>query len=194
MLDRVLSDCCLGHLEPRNYVLPGTVLLVLAVLATPASSQTDHMEQLAASGQVQDKAPVKASAEIVIDASPERVWRLLADIDQWPTWHSAISAARISGPLEPGTTFVWANGGPKIKSRIALVHPSAQLAWTGVTFGGKAIHVWSLGPLPAGGTLVKTTESIDGFMLRLKLFYSSSDLAKSLNEWLEALKRKAEQS
>jgi uncharacterized protein YndB with AHSA1/START domain len=151
------------------------------------------MENLAASGQIQENAPVKASAEIVIDASPEKVWRFLADIDQWSSWHSAITAATINGPLEPGTTFVWTNGGPKITSRIALVDPATQLAWTGTTFGGKAIHVWNLGLLPGGGTLVKTSESIDGFMLRLKLFYSSNDLAKSLKEWLEALKRKAEQ-
>jgi uncharacterized protein YndB with AHSA1/START domain len=151
------------------------------------------MEKLAANGQIQETAPVKASAEIVIHASPEKVWRLLTDIDQWPTWHSAISVARINGPVEPGTIFGWTSGGPKIKCRIALVHPATQLAWTGTTFGGNAIHVWSLGLLPDGGTLVKTTESIDGFMLRLKLFYSSSDLAKSLKEWLEALKGKAEQ-
>jgi uncharacterized protein YndB with AHSA1/START domain len=183
------------NFEPINYIFPGTILLFLALLTTRASSESrmDTSEKLAANGQIQENAPVKASVEIVIDASPEKVWRFLTDIDQWPTWQSAISAARIDGPLEPGTTFVWTNGGPRIKSRIAIVHPAAQLAWTGTTFGAKAIHVWSLELLPAGGTHVKTTESIDGFMLRMGLFYSSNDLAKSLKEWLEALKRKAEQ-
>jgi len=47
--------------------------------------------------------------------------------------------------------------------------------------------------MPDGGTLVKTTESMDGFLLTLRVFYSSSDLALSHKTWLEALKRKAEQ-
>jgi hypothetical protein len=65
------------------------------------------------------------------------------------------------------------------------------LAWTGTAYKARAIHVWNLQPLPDGGTLVKTIESMDGFMLRF--FYSSNDLAKSQRLWLDALKHKAEQ-
>jgi hypothetical protein len=181
------------HLERRKHIFPRTILLFLAFLTTPAYSQSrmDRIEKLAANGQIQENAPVKASSEIVIHASPETIWRLLTDIDKWPSWQSTISTARIDGPLEPGTTFVWTNGGPKIKSRIALAHPITQLVWTGTIFGARAIHMWNLQALPNGGTLVKTTESMDGFML--KVFYSSNDLAKSHQVWLEALKRKAEQ-
>jgi hypothetical protein len=170
-----------------------TALLFLAFATIPASSQSrmTRIEKLASNGQIQENAPVKASSEIVIHASAERVWHLLTDIDNWPSWQSTISSARINGPLEPGTTFTWTNGGAKIKSRIAIAHPVTQLVWTGITFGATGIHVWNLQSMPDGGTLVKTTESMDGFML--KVFYSSSDLAMSHKIWLEALKRKAEQ-
>lgn len=151
----------------------------------------DRLEKLAANGQIQENATVKASTEITIHASPERVWHLLADIDDWPKWQSTISAANINGPLESSTTFVWTSGGTQIKSRIALARPVTQLAWTGTAYKARAIHVWNLQALPDGDTLVRTIESMDGFMLRL--FYSSSDLAKSQRLWLDALKRKAEQ-
>jgi hypothetical protein len=59
--------------------------------------------------------------------------------------------------------------------------------------GTRAIHVWNLESLADGGTLVRTTESRDGFMLKLRFLYPSEDLAKSHKVWLQALKRKAEQ-
>ena len=172
-----------------------TTLLLLAVLTTAANAQkpADHLDELAASGQIHENAPVKASAEITIHASPEKVWHLLTDIDNWPKWLSIVSAAKINGPLEAGMTFAWSEGGSKIKSRIALVHPVTELVWTGTTFGARGIHVWNLQSLPDGCTLVKTSESLDGFLLRLKVFYSSKDLAKLHRVWLDALKQKAEE-
>jgi uncharacterized protein YndB with AHSA1/START domain len=169
-----------------------TMFLFLALLATPANAQSpmDRLQKLAADGKIDENAAVKASSEITIHASPENVWHLLTDIDNWPKWQSTISAAKINGPLESGSTFEWTNGGTEIKSRIALARPVTQLAWTGIAHKARAIHVWNLQPLPDGGTLVKTIESMDGFML--KLFYSSDDLAKSQRLWLDALKHRAE--
>lgn len=188
-----LGYACRVRLSGGNHRLCTTTLLFLAVFAVPANSQGQmtRSEKLASNGQIQENAPVKASSEIVIHASAETVWRLLTNIDEWPTWQSTISSAKINGPLEPGTTFVWTSGRSKIKSRVVVVHPVTQLVWTGVTFGATAIHVWNLQSIPDGGTLVKTTESMDGFML--KVFYSSKDLAMSHKIWLDALKRKAEQ-
>jgi uncharacterized protein YndB with AHSA1/START domain len=169
------------------------IIVFFLLLAIPAGQdgQMDRLAKLAANGQIHEEAAVKASSEIVIHASPEKVWHLLTDINNWPAWQSTVSAAKMNGPLEPGTTFVWTNGGTKITSRLALVHPMTQFVWTGKALGAKAIHVWNLQAAPDGGTLVKTVESMDGFML--KIFYSSSDLAKSHAMWLDALKRKAEQ-
>lgn len=134
---------------------------------------------------------VKAASEIVIHASPEKVWQILTAIDDWPKWQSTVSAAHINGALAPGTTFTWTNGGAEIKSRIALLPHNEQIGWTGTAYKARAIHIWSLQPLPGGSTLVKTTESMDGFLLTV--FYSSEDLAKSHDIWLQALKHKAEE-
>jgi hypothetical protein len=170
-----------------------TTLLLLAVFTTLVESQgqMDHLEKLAANGRIDENAPVKASSEIVIHASPEKVWQVLTDIGNWPKWQSAVSAAKMNGPLESGTTFVWITGHTKIRSRIALAHPVTELAWTGTAYRARAIHVWNLQPLPGHSTLVKTSESMDGLMLRI--FYSSKYLAKSQKLWLDALKRRTEQ-
>ncbi len=166
-------------------------LLVIPALSCSSSTRSqEKLQPLAAQGQIQDDAPVKASSEIAIQASPETVWKILTGIDEWPEWQSTVSSARMDGPLQPGTTFVWKSGSAAIQSRLALVQRNQQIGWTGTAYKAHAIHLWSLQPLPNGGTLVKTKESMDGFML--SFFYSSKDLATSLDVWLQALKHRAE--
>jgi hypothetical protein len=162
------------------------------MIASPALAQKteDRLDELAAAGHIDETAPVCASSEILILAPIDKVWKLLSAIDDWPKWQSTISSARMSGPLQPGTEFIWTSGGAKIKSRLALVVPNTDLAWTGTTFGAKAIHIWHLKAPEEGRTVVSTEESMSGFML--KVFYSSKDLEKSQKAWLEALKRASE--
>ena len=166
------------------------VLLPLLSPAMPSQGQ-DRLTTLAANGQIQENAPVKAASEIVIRAPIEKVWQILTTINEWPNWQSTVSAAHLDGPLEPGTTFTWTNGGAEIKSRIALVQRHEKIGWTGTSYKAHAIHIWSLQPLAYGGTLVRSNESMDGFLLTV--FYSSRDLEKSHQIWLQALKHKAEE-
>lgn len=175
----------------QKFALTTFLFLILLTCVAQAVGPGDHIEELAASGHIQEDAPVKASSEITIHAAPEKVWHLLTDIDNWPKWQSTISSAHINGAVEPGTRFSWTNGGAKIESRIAVVDPGMELVWTATAYKARAIHIWQLQPLPDGGTMVKTSESMNGFLLRV--FYSSKDLAKSHKVWLEALKRKAEE-
>lgn len=173
----------------RKIAVTFAALAACAVLVVPQGRPT-RGDELASKGQIDDKAAVQASTDILIAARDEKVWRLLSNIDGWPKWQSTISFARTTGPLKPGTEFTWTTGGTKIKSRLALVVPNTDLSWTGSARGAKAIHVWHLKAVEGGGTLVTTKESMSGFLLRM--FYSSKDLAKSQKEWLEALKGAAE--
>ena len=170
--------------------LPLAVLLLLLSPAIPIQGQ-DRLTALAAHGQIEENAPVKATSEVVIKAPIVKVWQILTTIDEWPKWQSTVSAAHLNGGLEPGTTFTWTNGGAKIKSRIALIQRPETIGWTGTAYEAHAIHIWSLRTLPDGNTLVRSTESMDGLLLTL--FYSSRDLEKSHQIWLQALKHKAEE-
>jgi polyketide cyclase/dehydrase/lipid transport protein len=80
-------------------MFPWTTLLFFALLTTPANAQStmDRLEKLAADGQIQEDAAVKASSEITIHAPPEIAWHLLTDINNWPKWQSTISAAKSPG-------------------------------------------------------------------------------------------------
>lgn len=174
-------------------IRPLAILLMLAMRTIAAAqSGMNHAEALANNGQIDEHAAVKASSEILIAAPTEKVWRLLVEIDEWPKWQPNITAAKIAGPLNQGTKFEWTTEGTRIKSRLAVVKPGEKLAWTGKARHTTAIHVWQFRATPNGGTVVSTRESMSGFMLKLKVFYSSKDLEKSQKAWLDALKREAE--
>ena len=167
------------------------ILLTLALSTISAAQDAiNRDEALANTGQIDDHAALKASSEIFIAAPIDKVWSLLVGINEWPKWQPDISAAKIAGPVKEGTEFKWTTGGAKITSRLALVKPDEELAWTGTALRTTAIHVWQLRAAPSGGTLVNTKESMHGFML--KLFYSCKDLEKTQKAWLDALKREAE--
>jgi len=72
-----------------------------------AQKPADRIDQIAAEGQIDRNAPVKTSTEIDVQAPPDKAWRVLTDIDNWPKWQPAVSAAKIDGPLQTGTNFTW---------------------------------------------------------------------------------------
>ena len=36
-------------------------------------------------------------------ATPEQIWRLWADVEQWPSWNGDIERIELSGPFAPGS-------------------------------------------------------------------------------------------
>lgn len=39
-------------------------------------------------------------------ATPEKIWRLWADVEQWPRWNADIEQIELSGPFAPGSRIV----------------------------------------------------------------------------------------
>ena len=169
--------------------LISTVAILATALIAPSPATAQKPSELAREAKINQSAPVIAAAEILVNAPPQRVWNLLTDIAHWPTWQPDISESAISGPLTPGTVFTWSTS-TEIRSRLELVEPNKRLAWTGKAWTATAIHVWELLPQPGGRTLVRTRESMDGFLL--SLFFSSEKLQASDQQWLNALKTAAE--
>ncbi|MFH1311962.1 MAG: methyltransferase domain-containing protein [Candidatus Eisenbacteria bacterium] len=141
--------------------------------------------------EINRRAPVQAQAEVFIDAAPEVVWSTLADIESWVDWNSGIARASLHGPLANGTRFSWKAGGMSIESEILNVSKPTLLAWSGSTFGARAVHV-SHFTAKAGGTTAVTEESFDGFLPWLLRGPISRMLTGSLERGLDALKSESE--
>jgi uncharacterized protein YndB with AHSA1/START domain len=135
-------------------------------------------------------APAVARGEVDVAAPRELVWDVLTDIAAWPSW-SRVKSASLSGPLAAGTVFRWKDGPATITSTLRQVEPPRLIAWTGSSFGIKAIHVHRL----EGGadtTVVSSQESWDGLLVRLLRRWMATFLHKAIDSGLQQLKTEAE--
>lgn len=163
-----------------------TPLMALAIIAAPKAQNEKSMNT-----QTNSNAPVKCSKSIVINATPDKVWGILSNINNWATWQTDISNPKLNGELKPTSTFVWKTGGAKIHSTLHTVVPNRLLGWTGKTFGVSAIHNWTLTDLN-GQTKVSVDETMDGFITRLLKKSFNKNLEKGMQHWLELLKKESE--
>ena len=136
-------------------------------------------------------APVKCSKSILIHATPQEVWNILTNIDQWDNWQTDIRKPKLMGELKPNTRFDWETGGAKIRSTLHTVQPYKEIGWTGETFGARAIHNWTIAEVD-GATQVSVDECMEGLMTWLFKDLFNKNLAKGMQHWLELLKAKCE--
>lgn len=142
--------------------------------------------------KINENAVLKTVKEIEIQAPVASVWKLQTDIESWSKWQPEISMAHLEGPLETGTRFKWTSGGFTLTSTLGEIVQNRFMGWNGKGFGASAIHIWEFDALDNGNTLVRTSESMDGWLVKLLKKMMSKKLDESLNTWLKALKKAAE--
>ncbi|MEG3225216.1 MAG: polyketide cyclase [Methanobacteriales archaeon Met13] len=141
--------------------------------------------------KIKESAPVVARGEIEVNATPETVWAIMADIEAWPSWNPDVKKSCLKGELEEGTQFQWKTGVGKITSLLQQVEPPNILAWTGRIMGINAIHIWKI-ELIDGKTVVETEESWEGGLSKIMKGRMQKMLQKSLDSGLGYLKSEAE--
>lgn len=128
-----------------------------------------------------------AREEIVINSPAETVFRILADINNWPSWQGSVSKAEIEGSLKAGTRFKWNAGGMPINSKLHTVNEYSEIGWTGSILWIKAVHNWQM--VDEGSTTrVVVEESLHGPGSSLM----RNSLAGGMKKNLAELKARAE--
>jgi carbon monoxide dehydrogenase subunit G len=136
-------------------------------------------------------APVFSEGSILIEASPEHVWDVLADVEKWPDWNPAIDSVKVEGPVAPGTVFRWKAGSTRLVSTMQDVDRPGRLSWTGRAMGIDAFHEWRFAS-SGEGTTVTMHESFSGLVARLLKGKLQRDLDRTTEKALAALKAAAE--
>ena len=138
---------------------------------------------------INTKAPVIAKQQIKINEPAIKVWSLLTEIDNWPTWQSSVKKAHLKTSLKEGAEFIWKTGRVKLKSNIHTCEPFNKFGWTGKTIGAFAIHNWLFESV-RDGTIVIVEESLQGFfpfIFKRKFKKKLEDgMSKNLKELKEA--------
>ena len=135
--------------------------------------------------------PVSGTAEIDVAAPVETVWRVLTELERWPSWNPDVTSMSVDGPPAEGTVFRWKAGPGTIVSTIRRWDPPRLVAWSGKTMGVKATHVWHFEQAGAA-THVRTEEALHGIVARLLRGSLQKTLNKALEDGLRNLKAEAE--
>ena len=140
---------------------------------------------------INQNAPVKSKAEIVINAPSEKVWQILTAINDWPTWQSEVTESNLKEELKESTKFNWKAGGLSFTSQIHTIDPKIRFGWTGKTLGANAIHNWFFKD-EGEKTIVYVEESLQGVFPSLFKKYFQKNLDDGVRKNLRDLKHAAE--
>ncbi len=140
---------------------------------------------------IDQSAPLVAHGSILINAKLDRVWRLQTNINYWSEWQPDVVAAQLQGKLAVGAVFHWRASGVNITSRIDELVPRQRVSWTGDSLGMHAIHNWEFEQRD-DGILVRTEESISGWLAQIIGLFLPHYLDKALDQSLQTLRDAAE--
>ena len=140
-----------------------------------------------------DMAHKSITTEIHILATPERVWRILTDLDRYPEWNPFIT--RASGQLAEGRRLSIQAGDMAFKPVVQVFRPDRELQWLGsLWFKGlfDGAHRFELIPQADGTTLLRHSEDFSGLLVGVLASKLDQDTRAGFEAMNEALKARAE--
>ncbi len=141
--------------------------------------------QLASEGKINNRASIRDSQPIIIQAPVKKVWDYLANPVNWSNTKDAVTTA-----AKPGDTFSYHRHGQNFKGTFHLCVEWRELSWTAKTTGLKLIHCWHLEATESNQTIVTSEESLQGIRT---LIISHEKFHKSLINWLEKIRQSTEE-
>ena len=137
---------------------------------------------------------------IEIAASPEDIWAVLADLDNYPRWNPFIP--RIAGTLAPGERLEVrlappGGGGMTFRPTVLVATPGRELRWLGRLlvrglFDGE--HRFTLEPIGAGRVRFVQEERFTGLLVPLLARSLDGPTRAGFEAMNRALKDRAEAS
>lgn len=147
-------------------------------------------EEYAKKGRLDEKAPIKSSAQTYINAPIESVWALLFDLPGWQAIYPSIRDVKLQAGASVDAFFDFRLNNFPVKAKFAVINPCRAFHWTGVSLWFKAIDLHRLEPAHDNGTQLYIAESFAGHLATL--FINSEQLQMQHETWLAAFKQAAE--
>lgn len=136
--------------------------------------------------------------EITIDATPDRVWEILTDLERYELWNPFVIASE--GEVVAGRRLVnrlQPPGGKAVtfKPTVTVVDPGRTFEWLGrlglpKVFDGR--HRFDLEPTPDGGTRLVHQEFFNGLLVPFLRSMLDTKTLEGFELMNEALKARAE--
>jgi hypothetical protein len=136
---------------------------------------------------------VQYSVAINIKASPNKIWAILTNAREFPSWNSTIDS--IKGNIAPGeklTIYVKISPGRAFSPRVSEFLPEKKMVWSDGTTGiFKGVRTYTLTPKDDGSTEFAMSEIFSGAMFPM-IAGSLPDFRSTFEQYASDLKRKAE--
>lgn len=162
-----------------------SILIYFTAFASKVNAQNQSTMK------INQEATVFQSMSIIINEKPEKIWKILSDVNHWTNWNLKIKKVNIEEELKVGSEFTWTSGGSKITSKVHTFDSYKTFGWTGKTFGARAIHNWHFEQVE-GGTKIIVEESMEGWLISLIKKKMNKILVEDMTHWLEQLKVESE--
>jgi hypothetical protein len=137
--------------------------------------------------------------EIEIQASPEKVWHILTDLDKWPDWNPFITRA-IGKPQLGEKVNITAGSGPKVMvlhCTVTKVEPNHELTWkyhVGLPMLFQGEHSMRIEPAGEGHVRFVDREVVTGLLVPLQAKNIDTNSKRGFEAMDQALKARAEQA
>jgi hypothetical protein len=136
--------------------------------------------------------------EIEINASPDKVWRILADFENYPNWNPFIK--KIKGNLAVGEkleVFIQPSGakGMTFKPTLLAVEKEKELRWLGKLFVSGLFdgeHFFKIETISENSVKFVHGENFKGLLVGFLAKSLDTDTLRGFREMNEALKNEAE--
>jgi len=133
-------------------------------------------------------------ATITINASPERIWKILTNAANFPQWEPGV--LRIEGKIAPGekiTVYTKLSPDRAFPVTVSEFIPNQRMVWSsGMPLGlFKGARTFTLTPKGKGAVEVATKEEFSGLLLPL-IGRTIPDLTESFQNFAAGLKKAAE--
>lgn len=143
--------------------------------------------EYAQKGRIDEKAAIKASGEITINAPIEHVWNVLVDLSSWPKSDPNFSDVRLESTVSVGAKASFKIKGFPIRGTFAVVSPNQELTWVGTSLWTKAIDRHLVEARSNEATRLYLEESLSGILV--PLMFSSARLLRQHQDWLAAIRK-----
>jgi hypothetical protein len=135
-----------------------------------------------------------AEHTVVTDATKESVWKVWADVEDWPKWDQGVEWCRIDGEFKVGTSYTLKpKGGPEARAVITDCQPLVRFADVTRLPLAKMEFIHELAER-ADGVHVTHRVNISGPLGFLFVQVIGKDTARDLPETIENLVRVAKES
>ncbi len=142
--------------------------------------------QYALKGKIDDRAAIKASGEIDINAPINQVWGVLVDLPSWPRFDPNFGDVKLASTVAVGAQASFKIRGFPIQGTFAVVRPNQELTWVGKSLWTKAIDRHVVEARSNNVTRLYIEESLSGVFV--PLMFSNARLVRQHQEWLSAMK------